>query len=275
MCLERDLLMDISIIVPCYDEIDNVTKLVSELIPVTQKLAANQTVELILVDDGSTDGTLSSLQEYLGDNSVLNEISVKFERHSQNLGLGAAIRTGFAAATGQIIVTTDSDGTYKFENIPFLLQHLTDEIDIVTASPYHPGGEVVGVSGNRLLLSKGSSLIYRILVDWKIHTYTCLFRAYRRTVIENIFFTANGFLAGTELLVKAMVAGYRVIEFPATLHSRSYGVSKAKIVRTIWAHLQFQTLVLLHRLHLKPLVNNVAKGAILWPQSNMSSPEEY
>ena len=183
-----------------------------------------------------------------------NLLTIRFERHPANQGLGAAIRTGFKAARGELIVTTDSDGTYHFSEIPALLSHLSSEVDIVTGSPYHPQGGVAGVPPYRLILSRGSSAIYRILVSWHVHTYTCLFRAYRREVIDRISFASDGFLAGTELLVKAMLAGYRVAEHPAVLHRRTFGESKAKLVRTILAHLQFQGCVLLHQLGLRSLV---------------------
>lgn len=252
--------MDLTIIVPCYNEVDNVSKLQAELLPVIKDLASAQTVELVMVDDGSRDGTLQALQKALAGHPSLAGVALKFERHPANLGLGAAIRTGFKSSTGQTIVTTDSDGTYKFTNIPALLSALKEGVDVVTASPYHPQGEVVGVPGYRLILSQGSSMIYRFLVDWRIHTYTCLFRAYRRRVIESISFESNGFLAGTELMVKAMLKGYKVAEFPAVLYSRVHGVSKAKIARTISAHLSFQWRVFLHRLHFAMLVNNEAGG---------------
>jgi dolichol-phosphate mannosyltransferase len=128
------------------------------------------------------------------------------------------------------------------------LSFLTPEVDIVTASPYHPEGGVVGVPAYRLFLSRGSSFVYRILVNWHVYTYTCLFRAYRSKVIKNIHFESDGFLAGTEILVNAMLKGYRVAEFPAVLHRRMYGVSKAKIAQTILSHLRFQGWVLLYRM---------------------------
>jgi len=240
--------MELSIVIPCYNEAENVPKIRAEFFPVVTELAKTHSLEVVFVDDGSTDGTWQTLVDTFGHEP---RIPIRFERHEVNRGLGAAIRTGFAAARGEVIVTTDSDGTYRFSEIPSLLSYLTPDIDMVTASPYHPAGGVEGVPAYRLLLSQGSSAIYRILVNWRVHTYTCLFRAYRRKVIEHVSFESDGFLAGTELLVKGMLMGYRVAEYPAVLHSRVFGTSKAKLVRTILAHLRFQARILLHRLKLK------------------------
>jgi len=243
--------MDVSIVVPCYNETESIPKLRQEFWPAALALAASRSVEVIFVDDGSRDGTAPALEEAFGGASA--PVAVRIERHPVNRGLGAAMRTGLAAARGDLVVTTDCDGTYTFAEIPDLLAYLTPDVDIVTASPYHPAGGVGGVPAYRLLFSRGSSLIYRSLVDWRLHTYTSLFRAYRRQVIEEVSFESDGFLAGTELLVKAMLLGYRVAEYPTVLHARQAGVSKAKLARTIQAHLAFLARVLGHRLNLANL----------------------
>jgi dolichol-phosphate mannosyltransferase len=253
--------MKLSVVVPCYNEEDNIEKLKTEFFPTLDKLVGSRlpddggqidSIEVIFVDDGSTDDTLEALKNAFGsfEHPV---ISVGFEKHGVNRGLGAALRTGFKAVTGEIVVTTDSDGTYHFSTIPSLLEHLRRDVAIVTASPYHPKGEVIGVPGYRIFLSRGSSLLYRILLNWKIHTYTALFRVYRREVVDQIPFAANDFLGATELMVKAMLKGYRVAEFPAALHRRMFGVSKAKLIKTIRSHLNFQTRLLLHRLRIRSM----------------------
>jgi dolichol-phosphate mannosyltransferase len=253
--------MDLSIIVPCFNEEENVSKIQRELFPVVTALAKTRSVEVIFVDDGSSDRTWETLVNTFGNNHQPG-VAVRFERHEVNRGLGAAIRTGFAAAQGNVIVTTDSDGTYKFETIPELLSYLTPDVDIVTASPYHPEGRVANVPAYRIVLSRGSSTIYQILVNRRIHTYTCLFRAYRHKVIETVPFESDGYLAGTELMVNGMLMGYKVAEYPAILYSRVLGASKAKLARTVMAHLNFQWRILLHRLRVMPFVNltNVAGG---------------
>ncbi len=266
--------IDLSIVVPCYNEIDGLPKMRDELLPVVAELARARSVQIVFVDDGSRDGTWQALQQFFGPLEQPG-VTFKFERHPVNRGLGAALRTGFGAADGDVVVTTDSDGTYKFANIPALLACLAPEVGLVTASPYHPDGGVAGVPGYRLVLSQGSSFLYRLLVDWRVHTYTALFRAYRRQVLDEISFQADGFLAGTELMVKAMLAGWQVVEYPAVLHARVAGVSKAKLVRTIRAHLAFQWRVLLHRLHVVSLVERSSHtGGHAWMPSQLSSAGE-
>jgi dolichol-phosphate mannosyltransferase len=252
--------MKLSVVVPCYNEEDNIDKLRTEFFPVITKLIGSDlpdggsidAIEVVFVDDGSRDGTYQTLVDAFA-NYDHPAISVKFRKHDVNRGLGAALRTGFQATGGHIIVTTDSDGTYHFSTIPAMLGRLTKDVAIVTASPYHPQGEVVGVPGYRIFLSRGSSLLYRLLLNWRIHTYTALFRAYRREVVDQIPFAANDFLGGTELMVKAMLKGYQVDEFPAALHRRMFGVSKAKLLKTIKSHLSFQGRLVLHRLHIRSM----------------------
>jgi len=240
--------MELSIVIPCCNEVESIPLLVTKLFPVVEQLRRERSVEIVFVDDGSTDATYQKLAQI-----SVNQPDIKIAQHPFNRGLGAALRTGFAHATGDIIVTTDSDGTYGFDEIPALLSYLKAGSDIVTASPYHRQGGVENVPRYRVILSRGSSLIYQIIVDRRIATYTALFRAYRREVTRRVPFYSTGFLAGTELMVNAMLMGYKVAEYPTVLHSRAAGASKAKIFRIIRAHLRFQWGILLRRLRLAPL----------------------
>jgi len=235
--------MDISIIIPCYNEAQNVPLIAARLFPVVEELEREGAVQVVLVDDGSSDDTFDRLNDLAADRPT-----VQIVRHERNRGLGAAMRTGFAHARGDLIVTTDSDGTYPFSEIPRILERLTPEVDVVTASPYHPQGGVEGVPPYRLVLSQGASLLYRLLLNWRLHTYTSMFRAYRREVVERVPSTANGFLMPAEFLANAILLGYRVAEFPTVLHVRRYGQSKARVARIILAHLRFQASLIWRRL---------------------------
>jgi dolichol-phosphate mannosyltransferase len=237
----------LSVVLPCYNEEANVRALNARLVPVVESLRGRfDELEIVLVDDGSRDGTWAAMEAF--KTQAPSGIIVNLQKHPANAGLGQAIRTGLGAATGDVIVTTDSDATYRFEDIPALLDMLQPGVDVVTASPYHPRGGVDNVPASRLLFSRGASLMYRALVRRDIHTWTALFRAYRRQVVTTVPFASTGFLAGTELLVNAIDAGYRAAEFPTVLHSRVHGQSKAKIARTVRAHLEFQLSLLTRRL---------------------------
>lgn len=246
---------NISIIIPCYNETGNLAKIKQELMPVVEELGRTWSVEVIFIDDGSSDSTGRMFEMAFRGwafPTAQQDIKIKILRHRRNRGLGAALRTGFRSSQGEVILTLDSDGTYSFSTIPEMLSCLKPGIDIVTASPYHPEGGVEGVPAWRLLFSKGASMLYRLIVDRSIHTYTSLYRVYRRWIIEGFDFRSDGFLAGTELLVRAVLDGARVEEFPTVLHRRIFGVSKARVVRVTISHLRFLGRVLMHRLRLRP-----------------------
>ena len=226
--------IDLSIVIPCYNEAANVARLDQTLLPVVAQLARTHSVEVILVDDGSSDATASLLLAL-----AERYPEIVLAPHVRNQGIGAALRTGFAAARGAWVITTDADGTYRFDELPSLIARCQPDIDIVTASPYHPRGGVENVPGYRLVLSRSASSLYRLIVGGRIHTYTALFRASRRQVIDSVPVRYDGFLAVAQLLAEASLAGFRIAEYPTVLHVRQYGQSKAKVVRLTLQHLRF------------------------------------
>lgn len=238
--------LDLSIIIPCYNEGANVSRMEQMLFPIVEQLARNANVEVVVVDDGSSDDTAALLLELAEKHSELVVVP-----HRTNMGIGAALRTGFAVASGNWIVTTDADGTYRFNEIPALLERRTAGVDIVTASPYHPLGGVENVPAYRIFLSRGASMLYRMIVGGHIHTYTALFRVYRRQVLTSIPVRSNGFLAIAQLLAEASLQGYRIAEYPTVLHVRQYGQSKAKVARIIRSHLRYMAHLVGQRLRMR------------------------
>lgn len=227
-----------SLLIPCFNEADGLRRLETELWSVVSDLSVTRVVDVVFVDDGSCDDT-PQLLAALADRWSGRGVATTVVTHPTNRGLGSALRSGFAAARGDIIVSTDSDATYPFAEIPRLLEILERGADVVTASPYHPDGGVANVPAYRLILSRGASFLYRVALRRDVHTYTSIFRAYRREVLATVGFDAAGFLGATELLVNAILAGFRVAEFPTVLHARRFGSSKAKLARTTRAHLGF------------------------------------
>jgi dolichol-phosphate mannosyltransferase len=231
-------LPSVSVVMPACNEEDAVRLLPERLYPALTDLATRHQVELVLVDDGSRDATWDELTR-LRDAPA--PCKVTLVRHDENRGLGAALRSGCLRATGQVIVTLDADGTYPFTIIEPLVAAVSAGADVATASPYHRDGGVEGVSATRLIFSRGASGIYRVLVDWRVATYTAMVRAYRVDVLRAALSDNDGFLHVAMTLVEARRRGARVVEVPAVLAQRQVGVSKAKVWRITRAHLRYMT----------------------------------
>ena len=224
----------LSIIIPCFNEEPCLANLFDKLAPILSEMGKSYDVEVIFIDDGSTDRTLRILEAEVKKDPRLHVV-----KHDRNKGIGAAVRTGFSSARGDILVAADSDCTYPLKEIPRMLRFLDDGFDIVTASPYHPDGSVMGVPAYRLFLSKGVTMLYNLVLRTHIYTYTSMFRAYRRKVIEEVTFKSDSFIAMVEILARAVSKGFTVKEMPTTLYSRIYGVSKMKTLKVIWGHMKF------------------------------------
>lgn len=230
----------VSIIIPCFNESEGIEFLHGKLLPVLEKLSLNWLVELIFVDDGSTDDTFLKLQQSFGDHAQI-------VRHIRNRGLSSAIKTGVSHSKGEIICTTDSDCSYDPEQLISMLKLMRDDVDIVTTSPYHPQGQVISIPAWRLFLSRGLSQIYGVVLPCKLYTYTSMCRAYRREVLETIPVKYPGFLGLVEVIAEAMLRGYKVVEYPAELRSRAFGQSKLRVARVIWSHLKYIGTLILRR----------------------------
>jgi len=231
-----------SLVIPCFNEADGIPQLCERLRPVAQTLRKDGEVEVVFVDDGSKDGTADVIRV------EANGLPYRIVPHDRNRGIGAALKTGFAASVGEEVVTLDSDCTYDPERVVDLLRLLREGNDVVTGSPYHPKGEVVGVPGWRLLLSKGLSRLYWIILPGRLYTYTSCFRAYRRSILPSLTAESDGFLGVTQLLASAILHGARIAELPAQLTSRRYGQSKIKVVKVSLSHLQYLGHLLVIRL---------------------------
>jgi polysaccharide deacetylase family protein (PEP-CTERM system associated) len=225
-------LTPISVVVPCFNEADGIAFLASNLASVKNELEAQYDTEFVLVDDGSTDHTWTLLQKHFA-----HIPHAKLIRHPRNKGVSGAIMTGLQHAR-EIACSIDCDCSYDPSELRPMLRLLTPEVDLVTASPYHPAGSVLNVPGWRLLLSKTSSALYRAVTGRKLHTFTACVRVYRRSAAVDIPLRYPGFLGVGELLGKMAIGNKTIVEHPATLEVRIFGQSKMKVVRTIIGHLQ-------------------------------------
>ncbi len=222
----------ISVVIPCYNEEPSLPYLANTLRSVEESLSANYKPEFIFVDDCSKDGTLAKLNELFGAKE-----NVQIVRHETNQGVAAGIMTGLKAAKTEIVCSMDCDCTYDPHELENMLPLLAEDVDMVTASPYHPKGGVRNVPEWRLFLSKGASFLYRRALRAKLSTYTSCFRVYRRSSVVGLEIKENGFLGVAEMLGKLDLKGGKIVEYPAILEVRLFGFSKMKTARTIFGHL--------------------------------------
>jgi dolichol-phosphate mannosyltransferase len=229
---EAAVLPRLSVIVPCCNEADSLETLAAKLRPLRSVLEGQYEIELLLVDDGSTDETWRLLQKYFSGDATARLI-----KHEVNRGIAAAIGAGFAHASGEMVASLDADFTYDPLQLVALLKRMTPDVDLVVASPYHPQGKVEGVPGWRLALSRLASRMYRAVMQNKLYTYTSCVRVYRRSAVVDLPVRRGGFVGIVELVWQLDRRGGRIVECPAVLTVRTTGHSKMRVARVAWAHL--------------------------------------
>jgi dolichol-phosphate mannosyltransferase len=223
----------VSVVVPCYNEEAGLPALAETLRGVQARLAVRYRLHLVFVDDGSTDRTWKLLGRLF--RSWTNTTLL---RHDRNRGITAATLTGIRHAGTEAVCAIDSDGSYDLHELEHMIPLLTDGVDLVTASPYHPQGGVRHIPAWRLWLSRASSALYRRVLRQKLFTYTSCFRVYRRSAVENLSVTETGFQGIAEVLARLDLQGGKVVEYPTVLDVRKFGQSKMKVLRTIIGHLR-------------------------------------
>jgi glycosyltransferase involved in cell wall biosynthesis len=234
----------VTIVVPCHNEAVALPYLANTLRSVRAALADRYDLRVILVDDASVDGTWDVMTSRFGAGR-----DVRCYRHEQNRGVAAAILTGIRHATTPIVCSIDCDCSYDPHDLGAMIPLLTDEVDVVIASPYHPAGAVINVPPWRLLLSRVASRLYRFVFQHQLHTYTSCFRVYRRSAVADIRVRRGGFVGVSEMLGQMELAGARIVEYPTTLDARLQGYSKMRLIRTVIGHLTLMARLLALRLH--------------------------
>ena len=239
----------VSIIIPCYNEEAALPYLSNTLRSVETNLSENDfTANFIFIDDQSKDATFDKLTELFGMKD-----NVKIVRHETNEGVAAGIMTGLREAQTEIVCSMDCDCTYDPHELIKMIPLLSENTDMVTASPYHPKGGVRNVPEWRLFLSKGASFLYRRVLRSKLNTFTSCFRIYRRSSVVGLELEEKGFLGVAEMLGKLDLQGGKIIEYPTVLEVRLFGFSKMKTVRTIFGHLKLLSSLLKTRLKNTPI----------------------
>lgn len=224
---------NVTLVIPCFNEAENAPHLSRKLKRRLVTLNEHYRLHCLFVDDGSRDETFCLLHEAFGTDENCSII-----RHDKNCGVTAAILTGVRFSKSEIVCSMDSDCTYDPIIFLDMIPMADEKTAIVTASPYHPRGEVIGVPKRRVLLSKLLSASYGALLDVQLYTFTSCFRVYRKSLISQLEIKKPGFEGMAEMIIRAISAGMEVKEVPARLESRRYGNSKMRFFTTGFKHIK-------------------------------------
>jgi glycosyltransferase involved in cell wall biosynthesis len=202
----------LSVVMPVYNERTTIDEIVRRVLAVPLR------IELIVVNDGSTDGTtemLDALQRELGFTLI----------HQKNAGKGAALRRGFAAVAGDLVVIQDADLEYSPEEFPDLIELICDgKADVVYGSRFlgrHRVFLFTHYLGNRIVTLATNILYNTMLTDME----TC-YKAMTVEVLRSMTLKSNGFGIEPEITAKVFKRGYRVYEVPITYAGRGYDQGK-------------------------------------------------
>ncbi|AKS33915.1 polyprenol monophosphomannose synthase [Mycolicibacterium goodii] len=210
------------VIIPTYNERENLPLIVGRV------HNANPQVHILVVDDGSPDGTGALADEL----ALADPDRIHVMHRTSKAGLGAAYLAGFDWGLGRgysVLVEMDADGSHAPEQLSRLLDAVDAGADLAIGSRYVPGGTVRNWPWRRLVLSKTANTYSRLLLGVGIHDITAGYRAYRREVLEKIDLSAvdsKGYCFQIDLTWRAVNDGFSVVEVPITFTERELGVSK-------------------------------------------------
>ena len=220
------------VIVPTYNERDNMAEVVRRLFD-----AAGDRVDLLVVDDGSPDGTADLVEQL-----AAGPHDIHLMRRSRKLGLGTAYIQGFmwAIARGYAaVVEMDADLSHDPADVPRLLDAL-EGAELVIGSRYVPGGRVENWGRFRTALSSGGNLYARMWMGWPVHDATAGFRAYRTSFLETLDLAtvkSEGYGFQIEMTRRVFRSGGRIVEIPITFVERVAGHSKMSrriVAEALW-----------------------------------------
>ena len=218
--------MNLSVIVPVFNEEATVVILLERVVtaPLPKEIGG---LEIITIDDRSSDGTLAVLENWNPPARADGiDVSYRVERHDRNRGKGGALRTGFAAATGDILLIQDADLEYDPEEYPGLLDPiLKDKADVVYGSRFLGGPHRVlffwHFQGNRFL-----TLLSNVFSDLNLTDMETCYKVFTAEVLDAFSLESDRFGFEPEFTAKIARSGFRIFEVPISYNGRTYEEGK-------------------------------------------------
>ncbi len=208
--------LSLSVIIPCYNEAPTIE-------PVLQRVSdVGLADEIIVVDDGSTDGTRDILKRIEAEERP----GLRILYHTHNQGKGAALVTGFAAATSDVFVIQDADFEYDPREYPLLLQPLQEGISSVVYGSRFLGGPRKAMNFWNMIANKGLTLFTNILYNAILSDMETCYKAFRSEVVRDMTIHARSFDFEPEFTAKVLKKGIRIYEVPISYNGREWTEGK-------------------------------------------------
>lgn len=210
----------LSVVIPVYNEVETIERVLDRVS--AAQLPAEVELEIIVVDDASTDGTRAKLQEV----AASGRHSFELVQHVENQGKGAALRSGFGAARGDFVLVQDADLEYHPRDYPVLLQPLLEEdADVVYGSRFLGGPHRVlffwHYQGNRFL-----TLLSNMFTDLNLSDMETGYKVFRKEVLDKLTLYSNRFAIEPEMTAKVAKQRVRIYEVPISYAGRTYAEGK-------------------------------------------------
>ena len=205
----------LTVVVPAYNEEAFVAEAIGRV------LAQPWRLEVILVDDGSTDRTLEALEELADAHDA-----VRLLRHPVNRGKGAALRTGFEAATGEVVIVQDADLEYDPRDYANLLEPLLDGRAHVVYGSRFLGGPHRVHNYHHYLANRALTFLSNLLTGLNLTDMETCYKAFRREILEGLDLREDRFGFEPEFTARVASKGYRVYEVPISYSGRDYAEGK-------------------------------------------------
>lgn len=201
----------LSVIVPCYNEKDHIEDLIRKVLA-----APGDNKEIIVVDDCSNDGTRDILE------SKIKPLVSKIIYHEKNAGKGAALRTGFKAATGDVVIVQDADLEYDPNEYPIIVNPIfNDKADVVYGSRFAKGSHYQNAYLKNILANRFLTFLSNIFTGLHITDMETCYKAFRREIIQSIELKEERFGFEPEVTAKVAKTKCRVKEVPISYYPRT------------------------------------------------------
>ena len=213
--------MQVSIIIPAHNEEWNISNVLREI------LGLSNISEIIIVDDHSSDKTYEIVKKSADRFKHLKII----QRKGSSKGMGAALREGTLAATGEIVIWLMADRSDDVRSIVHMIDKINDGFDLVFASRYMRGGSPGDLNKLKAFLSSSYSFVCKILFGFTVHDITNAFRGFKKSVFLTIQPESDDFAISPELAIKAKLAGFKLTEVPTAYTNRLAGKNNFNIFK--------------------------------------------